>query len=449
MMRVSVCIPARDHGRFIGEAITSALAQDIDGLEVIVADDASTDGTRAAVAAVADARVRYVRHAAALGVTRTRDRLAAAARAPVIAWLDADDAYLPGMLARQLAVLDEHPRVALVHGAYAVVDADGRRLPDWPAPFATDTIEPAAAALRNLLAGNEVATSTVLVRRAHHAAGVTPRASSSDWALWLRAAVRGDVAYSATPAARYRRHVATISHATTPGGERLRCDVRVVRELLRHEHLPDRRRAARCARAALAAKALAHAGDLLTRGNTIASGRAVALAARLDGASLAALAPRMLACTARGDLYGCYRTNRLMLARLAEPLQGTRAGARLRASAAADPAWEATLARAAATLRRVVPAHACIGAVTKWDPTLLALSGRRGRNFPDRRGLPDGYPRDGAAAVAHLEAQRRDGLSHLAFPHASLWWLEHYPELAARLGPPLHRDADVAVYDLR
>jgi hypothetical protein len=96
-----------------------------------------------------------------------------------------------------------------------------------------------------------------------------------------------------------------------------------------------------------------------------------------------------------------------------------------------------------------VPADACVGAVTKWDPTLLALSGRRGRNFPDRAALPDGYPRDGASAVAHLDAPRRDGLSHLAFTSASLWWLTHYPELAGRLGEPLHRDADLAVFELR
>jgi len=118
-------------------------------------------------------------------------------------------------------------------------------------------------------------------------------------------------------------------------------------------------------------------------------------------------------------------------------------------AAAGDPAWEATLARAAATLRRVVPAHACVGAVAKWDPTLLALSGHRGRNFPDRRALPDGYPRDGAAAVAHLDEQRRAGLSHLAFTSASLWWLEHYRELADELGEPLHRDAELAVYELQ
>ncbi|HTN23861.1 MAG TPA: glycosyltransferase family A protein, partial [Solirubrobacteraceae bacterium] len=296
--RVSVLIPARDHARHVGEAIASALAQDVDGLELLVFDDASADGTAAVVGAVADPRLRYVRHPAPLGVTRNRDRLAAAARAPIIAWLDADDALLPGALARQVALLERHPRVALAHGAFHVVDGDGRRLPDWPARAACDTIEPPAAAVANLLAGNEVVTSTVVMRRSAYAAGLPARASSSDWALWLRAALRGDVAYAAAPAARYRQHPDTISRRTS-GAERLRCDIAVVGELLRREGARVPRR---IGRAGLAARALAHAGDLLTRGERSASLRAVALAAALDPVALGPLAPRLALCTARGDL---------------------------------------------------------------------------------------------------------------------------------------------------
>ncbi|HEV2785389.1 MAG TPA: glycosyltransferase, partial [Solirubrobacteraceae bacterium] len=230
MTRVSVLIPARDHAAFVGEAIASALAQDVDGLEVLVHDDASADDTAEVVAAhLADPRLRYERRPVALGVTRSRDALVAAARSPLIAWLDADDALLPGALARQVALLERHPQVALAHGAFHVVDDAGRRLSDWRAPFAADTIEPAARAFANLLAGNEITTSTVVMRRSAYVAGLPALPSSSDWALWLRAALRGAVAYSAQPVARYRQHANTISRATTAGGRRLRCDIAVVR----------------------------------------------------------------------------------------------------------------------------------------------------------------------------------------------------------------------------
>ncbi|MGB2710082.1 MAG: hypothetical protein WBC33_01090, partial [Conexibacter sp.] len=155
---------------------------------------------------------------------------------------------------------------------------------------------------------------------------------------------------------------------------------------------------------------------------------------------------------ARGDAYGWHASTTTALARLARELEGSRYGAALASIAASDREWDATLVRVARTLRRVTPPNAVLGTVTKWDPTLLHLSGRRGRNFPDLASLPDGYPCDSAAAVEHLERLRAEGLSHLVFPSASLWWLEHYGGLAARLrapGPPLHADDDCLVFDLR
>jgi hypothetical protein len=252
------------------------------------------------------------------------------------------------------------------------------------------------------------------------------------------------------PVARYRQHPATISRVTRADGERLRCDVSVVRELLRTER--PARAAVGTARAALAAKALLHANDLFTRGRRLESLRAVELAARLAPRPLAPLVARLAWSTARGDAYGRYGATKTMLARLAGRLENTRFGVRVAAASARDPDWEVGLVRAAAVVRRIVPADACIGAVAKWDPTLVAFSGRRGRNFPDRRTLPDGYPADSAAAIEHLEQQRGSGLSHLVLPHASFWWLDHYRGLATHLDARyrrLWRDEDCVIFDLR
>ena len=455
---VSVCIPVRNHAAYVGEAVASALAQDFDGLEVLVHDDASTDETREVVQAHKDHRLRYTRHDAPVGVARNRDSCLAAARARHVAWLDADDCYLPGMLARQVAVLDEHPTVGIVHGAFHVTDEHGRRLPDWPAPFERDSVEPGGVAFSHLVASNEITTSTVVVRRSvHDMAGAFAQSagvSSSDWAMWLRLALRGDVAYTSEPVAGYRQHASTISRGTSASGERLRCDIGVVREVLRRERsrLPDPRRAKSTASAALAAKALARGGDLLTQGRIRESMRSIGLASRLAPRPIAPLAPRLLWATERGHTFDCYRTNKAMLARLAKILEGTRFGQKVLAAATPDAVWDTVLARAAEAVRRVVPPGACVATVTKWDPTLLALSGRRGHNFPDRRLLPDGYPVDGPAAVAHLEEMRRSGTSHLVLPSASFWWLEHYPALAAHLderGTRLWGDEDCVIYRLQ
>jgi hypothetical protein len=431
-VRVSVCIPARAPAAHLEGAVASALAQDLDGLEVIVAGDAAP--------ATRDPRVRWLRRRRPAGVVEARNALLDAARAPYVAWLDADDSLLPGALARQLSVLDAEPGVALVHGGAELVDDGGRVLPRWEAPFTRDVVE--EHAFRHLIASNEITTSTVVARRGDERFDAAIGRSSTDWHLWLRLALRGAVAYTAAPAARYRQHDATISRATSASGERLRCDVRVVASMLREPTRPAG--TAAIGTAALAAKALLHAGDAYTRGD-----RAGALASIAIAASFGGDVARLREATLRGDDAACSEHTKRALAALAERLEGTRFGARVARIAAADPDWDAELAHAGRFAGRVTPAGAVLAAVAKWDPALLAASGRDGCNFPDRALLGNGYPRDGAAAVAHLDALRRTrGVTHLVVPGVSAWWLEHYPALGQTLGRPEAADGRCAVYAL-
>jgi Glycosyl transferase family 2 len=449
---VSVCIPARNHARFVREAVESALSQSVE-LEVLVHDDASADGTASVVESIGDRRVRVLRHPAPLGVAGNRNSLVKTARGRYLAWLDADDAYVAGGLERQVEVLEASPEVALVHGAPEIVDADGAPLRPFRRPFERDTIERGSDCFRELILSNEMTTSTVVVRADTQAiAGpfVARGPSSSDWEMWLRIALRGDVAYTATtPVARYRQHRDTISHATA-GWRRLRSDAEVVRGVLWSGavRIGDRERVREQAHAALAAKALCLAGDLATRGERSAAVRAVGLAARFAPEPVEDGLPRLMLATASGDNYESYLLTKAMLGRLAERLRGTRFGRSLEQQATSDPAWEAALGRMAATVRRITPRHAFVGTVTKWDPTLLHLSARQGVQFPDRRSLPDGYPRDSRAAVAHLERLRGEGMSHLVVPRASMWWLDHYHGLAERLPEPAHADDDCLIFNL-
>jgi hypothetical protein len=108
--------------------------------------------------------------------------------------------------------------------------------------------------------------------------------------------------------------------------------------------------------------------------------------------------------------------------------------------------------RAARQVRRLTPRDAHVATVAKWDPTLLRLARRHGVQFPDRRQMPNGYPRSGPEAVAHLELLRRRGVTHLALLQSTFWWLDHYPALAEHLNRRyrlLHTDADCAVWQLR
>lgn len=126
--RVSVVIPVRNGERFLREALESALGQDYGPMEVVVADDGSTDGTPAILASYGD-RLRVVR-LEGKGVSTARNAALALARGDLVAFLDADDAFLPGKLAAQAAILDERPGIGLVNSGWRLVDAEGRPLRD-------------------------------------------------------------------------------------------------------------------------------------------------------------------------------------------------------------------------------------------------------------------------------------------------------------------------------
>lgn len=102
-------MPAYNAARTIGEAIRSVLAQTCADLELVVCDDVSTDDTVRAVEAFSDSRVRLLRNERNLGAGLTRDRAIEAARGRWIAVIDADDAWVPGRLARLLDAAGDGP----------------------------------------------------------------------------------------------------------------------------------------------------------------------------------------------------------------------------------------------------------------------------------------------------------------------------------------------------
>ena len=437
--RVSVCIPTRDRAAWLGEAIASALGQTFGDLEVLVHDDASTDGTAELLAGIRDPRLRTLRHRRALGVARNRNSLLAAARGELVAWLDSDDRWLPHMLEVQVAVMDRHPAIAFAHGAFEVIAPDGSGLPDWPAAQDGDAVEPGLAAFRELVLRDFVGAPTVLVRRtAHEAAGPyrTSLASGEDWDMWLRLALQGDVAYTAQPLAQYRWHPGSLTRSAARSGAGLRRDLAVIRGVFaRHRaRIPDAAREHRRAHAALASRAVAAGTEGLTRGRRLSAVGAVLFALRAHpGLAGRRASWRLAAAAAAGAEYPWHLAARETFGRLADELAGSRMAEGLRRAAEPPREWERTLRAIAAAVREVVPPEAALAAVDKWDPTLLHLSGRRGWHFPDRRLIPDGYPREGAAVVRHLEELRRRGARYLLLPRSGWWWLDCYPELGRHL----------------
>lgn len=122
---VSVCVPAYNAAPFIGDTVASVLAQSYDDLELVVVDDASTDGTAEVVASFADARVRLERNEVGLGVAGNWNRAMSFANGRYVKLLCHDDTLRPDCLASQVTLLEAHPDVVMVAGRRDVVDEDG------------------------------------------------------------------------------------------------------------------------------------------------------------------------------------------------------------------------------------------------------------------------------------------------------------------------------------
>jgi glycosyltransferase involved in cell wall biosynthesis len=125
-MRVSAIIPVYNGAATIAAAIDSALAQTYTGLEVIVVNDGSTDGTGELLRHYAD-RVSVINQPNG-GIAAARNRGVTASTGEYLAFLDCDDVWMPEMVERAAGALDADAACVLAYTNCAVVDSEGSDL---------------------------------------------------------------------------------------------------------------------------------------------------------------------------------------------------------------------------------------------------------------------------------------------------------------------------------
>lgn len=274
-LAASVVMPLHNAAGFVEAALDTVAAQRPGPAEVIVVDDGSTDDGPARVAGRPDAGLRLIRQRNR-GVAAARNAGLRAATQPLVAFLDADDLWCPGHLARLVAAAERFPQAAIVGARFRPVpasatarDAATEAVPDVPARQADYVAEAASGAA-------PFYTSSCLVRReAALAEGGFPEGEShgEDLALWIRLSERSGAAAIDATGALYRR---------SPSGLTAR-SVRVpdvamrTLDALLADAPPERRTAMLMLRSRLA---LAHALDGLSRGDRANARAALAQAGR-------------------------------------------------------------------------------------------------------------------------------------------------------------------------
>lgn len=129
--RVTVLMTLYNKAGFVGEAIRSVLAQSMPGFELLIIDDASTDGSLDEVSMFEDPRIRVLANPVNLGRSGAANRGYEEARGEYLAILDADDVMLPERLAVQVAFMDAHPEIG-VSGTYIQQFGAFGRISQWP-----------------------------------------------------------------------------------------------------------------------------------------------------------------------------------------------------------------------------------------------------------------------------------------------------------------------------
>lgn len=218
--RVSVVMPAYNAGRYLAESIESVRAQTYVDWELLVVDDGSADDTGEVARRFAetDARVRYARRPNG-GQAAARNTGLREAKGELIAFLDADDLWLPGKLSAQIAVMEE-TGVDLVYTDGYIFSEEGAASPDERFHVLPGEAR-GAEMFRALFESNRIGTLSVLVKRsALDDAGLfdEDRAyqNSEDYDLWLRLARGGASFYGMTEKLmRYRRHAAATTYTAS------------------------------------------------------------------------------------------------------------------------------------------------------------------------------------------------------------------------------------------
>jgi glycosyltransferase involved in cell wall biosynthesis len=139
MPRLTIGLPVYNGENFLSESIEALLGQTYEDYELIISDNASTDGTEAICRRYQqrDSRIRYIRQPRNIGLTPNHNFVVEMARGELFKWAAHDDLYARDLLKRCVEALDAYPDVILAHSWTATIDNSGTLVKAVEYPVAT------------------------------------------------------------------------------------------------------------------------------------------------------------------------------------------------------------------------------------------------------------------------------------------------------------------------
>ncbi len=213
--KVSVCIPVYNCKEFIRESIDSVLLQTYRDFELIIADNASNDGTADIIKGYSDRRVKYYRNDTNIGLVKNWDKCLELSKGQYFKILPADDILLPGCLEEQVKVLDDNKNknVVMAASSRVVIDGSGKKLFIRGLSKMTGVMRSADVLRKVVLSGGNLIGEPggVLVLRDVAVKAGKFSDTATDIDFWSRVLESGDLYYSAEPLVKFRVSCVSLS----------------------------------------------------------------------------------------------------------------------------------------------------------------------------------------------------------------------------------------------
>lgn len=264
---LSVVTPVYKGERWLGDALSSVVAEGAEGVEILLIDSSPTSETLDIARSFSDRLNLRIFERPDFSMWHAKTNFAVeCAGADHVCWLHHDDLWLAGRVAAARSWIERAPRAALHIAPSAIIDENGRRLGVWRCPLSGEGETPSRDVVERLLVQNFIAAPAPIFRKdAWLACGGLDEALwyTADWDIWLALAAQGPVCFHDAVTTAFRVHGASLTVSGSRDIEDFIAQMRIVLE----RHLPrlggadDVESVGRASIAVNAALACASAGD--------------------------------------------------------------------------------------------------------------------------------------------------------------------------------------------